>query len=106
MFSDLVSIDSHLTLIICVIDLFASQKALWRGAWERARGGEAQLPKAGREMPWLHFCRLGMQVLQRRAQGAVVAFISGAPTREKAASVVLKSLHGVTLPGLGMCLWH
>lgn len=64
MFSDLVSIDSHLTLIICIIDLFASQKSLWRRAWEDARGGEAQLLKAGREMLQLHFCRLGMQVLQ------------------------------------------
>lgn len=98
MFSDLVSIDSHLTLIICIIDLFASQKSLWRGAWEHARGGEAQLLKAGREMLQLHFCRLGMQVLQHRGSSYHCCFHQWGSNLEKGnLSCVL--IHSVTLPG-------
>jgi len=58
---DLEVIDSHLTLIICSIDIFAPWKALWRRAWEYAKGGEEQLLKAGREILLLHVCRLGKQ---------------------------------------------
>lgn len=64
MFLDLDVSDSHLTLIICIIDVFALLKALWKRAWEHARGGEEPLPKAGREVLLLHVCRLGKQVLQ------------------------------------------
>jgi len=64
MFLDLDIIDSHLTLIIYIIDIFAPLKALWRRAWEHTRGEEAQLRKAGRETLLLHTCGLGKQVLQ------------------------------------------
>lgn len=64
MFLDLEVIDSHLTLIICIIAIFAWLKALQRRAWEHARGGEEQLPKAGRETLLLLLCRLGKTVLQ------------------------------------------
>ncbi len=40
MFLDLEVIDSHLTLIICTIDIFVLWKALWRRAWGYAKGGE------------------------------------------------------------------
>lgn len=64
MFLDLDIIDSHLTLIICNIDVFTLLKARWRRAWEHGRGGEEPLSKAGRETVLLHMCRPGKQVLQ------------------------------------------
>lgn len=64
MFLDLEFIDSHLTLIICFIDIFALLKALWRRAWEHGRGGEVPLLKADRKMLLLHLGRLGKKALQ------------------------------------------
>lgn len=45
MFLDLDVVDSQLTLIICIIDVFTLLKALWRKAWEHTGGHEEPLIK-------------------------------------------------------------
>lgn len=80
---DLEVIDSHLTLIICSIDIFAPWKALWRRAWEYAKGGEEQLLKAGREILMLHVCRWGKQ----GQLVVVISFIGRSQNREREPSL-------------------
>lgn len=107
MFLDLEFIDSHLTLIICIIAIFTPLKALWRRAWEHGRGEEAEFPKAGRHAAITLVQTAKAGIATHQALVIAVVFISEAQIRRRAGSDVLNPSFkifrlSVTLPSFGM----